>query len=333
MKNFIGIDVSKDHFHVATPSEGKQSFEVLVYPNTETGVRAFIETLAESDHCVLEWTGNYSLLLTYRLSELGKSVSAINPKESKHFRKLLGMIWKDDAADAKMLALYGQRMDPPLYQMPSKELIALKQKRALLRQLKKQKQALKNLLHSLSVHPYKDVSTEEMTQQTLDQLNVQIETVEESMGKILGEEYKETEKLVSSVKGIGQKTAAQLIEVTQGFEAFETPKQFTKFMGISPTYVQSGTSVRFRSQINRSGDPKLRAQLYVCSWSAIRYNKACRDLYLRLKEKGKPSKVALVAVMNKLIRQVFAVVQKQEMFDNDFEENMKKKWRPQSEAA
>ena len=65
--------------------------------------------------------------------------------------------------------------------------------------------------------------------------------------------------------------------------------------------------------------------LYVCAWSAIRYNSACKVLYERLLERGKPSKVALVAVMNKLIRQVFAVVQKGEPYDDNFEEVLKQK--------
>jgi len=52
----------------------------------------------------------------------------------------------------------------------------------------------------------------------------------------------------------------------------------------------------------------LRSLLYIASWSAIRFNKSCKDFYERLKERGKPGKVALIAVANKLIRQVFAIM-------------------------
>ncbi|MEO0641156.1 MAG: IS110 family transposase, partial [Bacteroidota bacterium] len=69
---------------------------------------------------------------------------------------------------------------------------------------------------------------------------------------------------MQSVKGIGPQMPQGLIEATHGFTAFASPQQFSKFIGISPTYHQSGTSVRFRSQIKRSGDPHLRAMLYVC---------------------------------------------------------------------
>jgi len=69
--------------------------------------------------------------------------------------------------------------------------------------------------------------------------------------------------------------------------------------------------------ICKTGDPQLRSMLYMASWSAIRYNKPCRELYQRLKAAGKAPKVALIAVVNKLLRQAFAVVK----FDQDFDPN------------
>ena len=55
------------------------------------------------------------------------------------------------------------------------------------------------------------------------------------------------------------------------------------------------------------GNGRLRNVLYMCSLSAIKHNKACVDLYERLKAKGKNGKVALVAVCNKLLKQAFAI--------------------------
>ena len=69
--------------------------------------------------------------------------------------------------------------------------------------------------------------------------------------------------------------------------------------------------------INRSGDTHLRGQLYMASLTAIRYNRPCRECYQRLKAAGKASNVTLMAVVNKLLRQAFAVVK----FDEDFDPN------------
>ena len=81
-------------------------------------------------------------------------------------------------------------------------------------------------------------------------------------------------------------------------------------------YQQSGTSIHVKGHINRNGDPYLRAQLYVASWSMIKYNTACKELYTRLKERGKSGKLALGAVINKSIRQCFAVVK----HDTDYQD-------------
>ena len=65
--------------------------------------------------------------------------------------------------------------------------------------------------------------------------------------------------------------------------------------------------MNIKGHINRNGDEQLRALLYIASWTALRYNAACKECYVRLKANGKPSKVALIAVANKLVRQAFAI--------------------------
>ncbi|WP_144007865.1 transposase, partial [Prevotella sp. P5-92] len=107
---------------------------------------------------------------------------------------------------------------------------------------------------------------------------------------------------------IGVTLAAALIMATGGFTYFDNAKQLTRYLGLSPTYQQSGTSVNVKGHINRNGDSYLRSQLYVAAFSSIQYNTECKACYERLRSKGKPGKVAVIAVANKLIRQAFAVV-------------------------
>lgn len=114
-------------------------------------------------------------------------------------------------------------------------------------------------------------------------------------------------KALTSVKGIGVTLATALILTTGGFTYFDNAKQLSRFIGICPIYQQSGTSVNIKGYINRNGDENLRSLLYIAFWSALRYNTTCRECYLRLKVNGKPSKVALIAVANKLVRQAFAI--------------------------
>ena len=120
--------------------------------------------------------------------------------------------------------------------------------------------------------------------------------------------------LLTSIKGIGVTLAAALIMTTGGFTYFGNAKQLTRYLGLSPTCQQSGTSVNFKGHINRNGDSTLRSQLYVAAFSSLRCNAECRACYDRLRSNGKPGKVAVIAVANKLVRQAFAVVKQEKPY-------------------
>ena len=114
--------------------------------------------------------------------------------------------------------------------------------------------------------------------------------------------------LLTSIKGIGVTLAAALIVATGGFTYFDNAKQLTRYLGLLPIYQQFGTSVNVKGHINQNGDSNLRSQLYVAAFSSLRCNAECKACFDRLRSNGKPGKVAVVAVANKLIRQAFAVV-------------------------
>ncbi|AXI23930.1 Transposase IS116/IS110/IS902 family [Cardinium endosymbiont of Sogatella furcifera] len=213
----------------------------------------------------------------------------------------------------KLIALYGAKMEPKSYQMPVASIQALKQQKTLLAQLKKQLTMSYNLLESFSVLPKTDAVTLKVINQNIASLEEQIAFLEQEMLTITQERCKELYTQISSIQGIGDRTTMELIVGTGGGHHFESAKQFSKYIGLAPTYEHSGSSVRKKGHINRHGNPGLRSLLYIASWSAIRFNKSCKDFYERLKARGKPSKVALIAVANKLIRQVFAI-----MRDNTF---------------
>ena len=81
---------------------------------------------------------------------------------------------------------------------------------------------------------------------------------------------------------------------------------------------ETGSSVRGRSRISKMGNQKLRNLLFLCSFSACKYNKGCREIYERIVAKGKSKKLALIAVCNKLLKQAFAIVKSGLPYDADF---------------
>ena len=260
------------------------------------------------DHCFLEATGHYGALLVEILLEADLSVSVINPKQIKHFAKVMNHITKTDKVDAGLISLYGSKMEPKPYKMPVASIQALKQQKTLLAHLKKQLTMCYNLLESFSVLPKTDDVALTMLKQNITYDEEQISVLEKQMFSITQATYQDLYKRISSIKGIGDRSTMELIVSTGGGNHFESAKQFSKYVGLAPIYEHSGSSVRKKGHINGDGNPQLRSLLYMASWSAIRFNKACKDFYERLKESGKPGKLALIAVANKLIRQVFAMM-------------------------
>ena len=88
-------------------------------------------------------------------------------------------------------------------------------------------------------------------------------------------------------------------------------RQLLSFAGLSPTEYSSGSSIHGKSRIYKQGGKSLRDVLYMYSMNAIKTNPACKALYDRVRANGKTGKQGLIAVCNKLLKQVFAVEKKQ----------------------
>jgi transposase len=225
-------------------------------------------------------------------------------------------VTKTDESDAVLLARYGQLVQPPRYTMESDVLLRLKQKRTLLRHYKKQQRSLANLQHAFSPLPVQDAQVGSSLQQLLTHFQTAIAEVTREIEQLTKQHFPDQLRRLTSIQGISTTIATALIEVTSGFAQFHSAKALAKYIGVVPVIYQSGKS-QVTKGICKTGDPQLRSLLYMASWSAIRYNKPCQQLYQRLKAAGKAPKVALIAVVNKLLRQAFAVVK----FDQDFDPN------------
>lgn len=240
---YIGIDISKDSFVAAFPKVS--GYQTRTYPNTIKGIKKFIGSLSVAEHqCVMEATGNYGFLLLYLLDRQGIATSMVNPKQIKHFSRMMMTVTKTDTKDACMIAMYGEKINPPLYKMPSETVMLLKQKKTIIRQLKKQLIAIKNLKGSLIVLPYQDRNGINVLDKTISFLASQIESLESELADLASSEFDKQIKLLTSIKGIGITLATALIIATGGFSYFDNAKQVSRFIGICPTYQQSGTSSR-----------------------------------------------------------------------------------------
>ena len=151
-------------------------------------------------------------------------------------------------------------------------------------------------------------------EKTIVFLEKQIKVVEEEPASLTQGEYKKQMNLLTSIKGIGVTLATALIVITY----FDNVKQLTGYLDLSPTCQQSGTSVNVKGHINRNGDLTLRSLFYVAAFSSLKCNAECKACFDRSRSNGKPGKVAVIAVANKLVRQAFAVVTQEKPYVDGF---------------
>lgn len=299
-KKYVGIDISKNFFDAYT-AKG-----VLRFDNSTKGFEEFNKQLSASSQCVMEATGSYYMKLACYLYDKGIAVSVINPLIIKRFSQMRLVRAKTDKADAILITKYAELENPKTWNPPVRFINELQQESMVLEGLIKQRTALQNQKEALNQMPHASEKALSTLETVLGSLNEQIKDLEESIAKKAKKHCGEIISVLTSIPGIGIKTAVQLVIITQGFSKFETSKQLAAYIGISPRIYQSGL-MRGTAKICKMGMGKIRSLLYLCSWTAVNCNKPCKELYERLLVKGKAKKLALIAVANKLLKQAFAI--------------------------
>ncbi|ANF52388.1 hypothetical protein A0O34_18530 [Chryseobacterium glaciei] len=313
-KNYVGIDLSKLSFDVALcNSENKYTYHK--FANNEKGFSSLLSLLNKSECiCVMEASGSYYLKLATFLSTHEINVCVINALVIRRFSQMRMSRAKTDKKDAMLIAEYGRSENPGLWEPEANHTLELKQMQAYLEQLNKNRTGFILQKEAFAQNPVKSEAIEASISCVLEKIEQAIKTIECQMELIIKTHHQEMFDQLRSIPGMGGKTSLLLIVISGGFTKFEKYKQLVSYVGISPRIFESGTSVRGRSKICKMGMSKVRAMLYLCAWSAKRCNKACKDLYDRLVEKGKAKKLALIAVVNKLLKQAFAIATKKEYY-------------------
>ncbi len=314
---YIGIDVAKDNFMVAY-KEDTVLLNKVTFSNNAKGIRQFIASIPPSAHCIMEATGVYSMRLALSLHKKGFFVSVVNPLQIKRFAQTKLKRTKTDSVDAELIAEYGERMSPDFYQPPPFYISILQQQRTALQLVIKTKLSFSNQLHALRRLPKKDSISIEGCKAIISSLDTERYRLEEAMEQTINEHCHDLFMQLQSIPGISKKSAIELIIVSGAFKNFSSAKQFSAYIGVCPCINESGSSIRGYKGISRMGDKGVRNMLFMCSLMAKQCNLPCKALYDRMVASGKPKKVALLAVVNKLVKQVFGVVNSGSLFVNAY---------------
>lgn len=321
MNYSLGIDVSKKTLDIGFHGP-EQKMVTGKFTNDLAGLKKlekWTQKKGPTDFSVcLEATGRYSDLAAEFFFERGYRTHVVNPARIKAYRNSLQIRDKTDKIDGRVASLFGASQSLVLWQPPSNHQREIQEISRHLDALKKDRTRVKNRLKS---GIRSDIIIDKLLQQ-LKFLNEQIDELESKLISLTKSNASTSKafKILFSVKGFGELTAASLIAETEGFARFEKADQVVAHAGLSPTKFESGTSVERKTRISKAGNKRLRTLLFMPALSAIRHNPAIRKMAERMAAKGKPKKVIICAAMRKLLVLAFTLVKKEEIFDPNFSE-------------
>lgn len=292
----VGVDVSKSWLDVCLHPMNK----MMRLDNSERAIKKLASQLAEYqvEQIVCESSGGYQKLLERILREEGFIVWCVAPQRIKGFILAAGVQAKTDKLDAQMIALFAAQIKPK-HQIAAE---ALSQDEIDLKSLGRRRSDLvrmrSNEKKTLN-HP-EQVSCRESIKAHIAYLNKEITKIDAQVKMIIEKNraLQEKSRIIASVLGIGPVTTASLLAEMPELGKLERG-QAGALLGVAPYTRESGIH-KGRAYI-RHGRKNPRDNLYMATLNAARHVPAYREFYERIIAKGKARKVAIVAVMRKII--------------------------------
>lgn len=289
----IGIDISKHHLDVHLHPAGL----ARQFTNDRKGHAQLIAWAKPQgpSRIVFEATGAYHRGLEMALGHAGLPAVKVNPLQARRFAEATGKRVKTDPVDAAMLARFGAVLQPEVPLARDATIDQLTELLAARRALVKDKTATLNRGKTLTLDLLK-----RQNQHHLQQIEAQILAIDQAQAAILASHaaLKARFDILLSVPGLGAVTALALLTDMPELGSLDA-RQAASLAGVAPVTRQSG-HWQGKSRI-QGGRAILRQAIYMPALVAIRFNPPLKAKYLALRQAGKPAKVAIVAIMRKLI--------------------------------
>jgi transposase len=300
----VGIDVSKRELAIAVTPTGAR----WTSATTAVAITAVVERLRALTPriIVVEATGGYERALVAALAAADLPVAVINPRQARAFAQAIGRTAKTDAIDAEVLAAFGDRLQieaRPVADAATQALAALVARRRQLLEMIGMERA--RLEHAPPTGPI----TRELRRH-IRWLERRVADVDDEIGSCIAAHptWRVQEELLRSVPGVGPTTARTLLGELPELGRLDR-RAIAALVGVAPVNCDSG---QHRGQRHIwGGRASVRASIYMAALSAARHNPVLRVFYRRLRDAGKPAKVALVATMRKLLTILNAMIKHQ----------------------
>ena len=319
----LGIDIAKEKFDVALYKD-KELIANGQFDNNSASFKKLSKWLKNKSvdqvWTCQEATGRYGDALALYLHQEGQQVSMVNPARIKKYAESKLQRNKTDKQDAKVIADFCRTQEPRLWIPPEPQKRELQEIARRLSTLIKEQTREKNRLQAGIESEMVKASIEAV----LEFLSTQTAQLEKQIQSHIDQysDLKHDQELLTSIKGIGEKTAAIILGELPEIDHFDNSGQVVAYAGLSPQQHQSGSSVHKRSKLTNIGNKRIKASLYFPALSAIQHNPTVKALALRLEEKGKLKMVIIGAAMRKLLQLAYGVLKSGQPFDPNYATKM-----------
>jgi len=318
--HILGIDIAKDTFDVALRN-GEDICDTGHFDNTAQGFRSLRRWLrkreADSVHACIEATGRYGHPLAAFLCTEDHDVSLVNPARIHAYGQSKLLRSKTDKMDAKLIADFCATQSPSLWEPPS---VFQSELQSLTRHLDALKQSRTREITRLK-SGIPSGAVQRSIQDHIDFLEKQIKQVDEEIQELAkqNDQHRQQIELLVSIPGIGAITAVRFLAEVPDISAFPQARQLAAYAGLCPRQHHSGTSVRKKARLSKTGNKYLRTTFYMPALSVMRgSNPLILPLIERLRKEGRSPMVILGAVMRKLLHIAYGVLKTGKPFDPNY---------------
>lgn len=313
--SYVGIDLAKRKFDVALLVGEKARHKSC--PNSEAGFEELKGWLkrqgVEQAHVCMEATGELYAGLAESLTKAGHVVSVVNPARIKGFAQSMLSRTKTDKSDAALIARFCQAMRPVPWVPPAPE---LKELQALVRRLDDLQEMCQMEKNRLEAGTSSPVVAKSLTG-SIARLEKEIEETQALIDDHIDRHpgLKGQRKLLTSIPGIAERTASVILAEMGDLSRFDSARELAAYCGLTPKEHTSGSSVRGRTKMCKTGNARLRKAFYMPALSARRFNPTVREFCDRLQARGKAKMAIVGAAMRKLAHIAYGVLKHQRPYD------------------
>lgn len=313
MPVYVGMDVAAKSLAVAWQKDNR--WHEHTFPNTPQGIQKLLRTLASLGPKVrvcMEATNAYHLPAAIALAKAqGIEVMIVNPRAAHNFAQAMLTRSKTDRVDARVLAMFAERMPFEPWQAPDEELLALREIARRIHDLTRQLAAEKNRL-ATAHDPFvrKDIQT------LIRVLEGRIQRMEqEALARVRANpELHHAYKLLLTIPGVGPRSALLLLPEVKLLPEDMTAKQWAAHAGLDPRIHTSGTSVRKYPGISKAGNAHLRRALFMPALVMLRTFQPAKAFKHALMQRGAAPIKAVVALMRRLLIAIRSMLKQNQPF-------------------